>query len=144
MACEKLYASLACAQTGVAFTAQSLEPNATVVHLQRGHAQQLPVLSANQWFYATLTDSCSSACETVRVIAVDTVADTVTVERTGGVCYGAVTRLSYVVCIPDAIRAIAREVFPAVQSPLVFDCDTYTLRIDCEALKAMVASPCGS
>lgn len=144
MACPGTYAELPCSMTGVAYLAQAVSPGSNVYQLQRGHAQQLPELGAGQYFYASVQDACSDCCDQVRVVSVDRETDQVTVESVarGCACLSSNSRLRYESCTVPAIREIAREAAPAVEWPLIYDCATHTIRLDCQGVTEMVANPC--
>lgn len=144
MACVGTYAPLPCALTGVGFTKSPVTAGATVLPLMTGGASQFPELDPGQYFFATLTHGCNNCCEEVRVVEVRRATDELVVERQDGACecLTSNSRVRYETCSVRAIRAIAAEAAPEVQAPLVYDCDTHTIRIDCAQLKDMMARPC--
>lgn len=138
MACPVLYPGLPCHLSGVGYTAQSAPLGAASLTLMTGHGAQFPELSPGQWFYAEVTDACGDCCETVRVTARDS--DVLTILRDAPVCdcFASASRVRYLSTTRDAILAIAAEVELNVLEPLMFDCESRTLSIDCEKLREMV------
>lgn len=141
--CPQHYKELPCAYTGVGYTAQTLILNQTSLYLRTGHGAHFPDLGDGDYFYAYLTDGCDECCEQVKVVA--KAGDVLTIERPEMHCdcFSTNSRLSYTVCSVAAIEAIARGVGLNVVDPLVYDCETRTLSIDCGKLHDMIANPCG-
>lgn len=143
MACPVRYPALPCSLSGVGYTAQPVPLGAASIQLQTDHGKQFPVLTTGQFFYADIVDACGDCCETVRVVA--TVGDLFTVVRDNPTCdcFSSNSRLRYDATGRDAILAIASEAPFNVVEPLVWDCETRTLSIDCAKLQEMVSNPCG-
>lgn len=136
--CDTKYAQLPCHQTGVAYTHSKTNVGDTVLRLQQKHSAQLPILGAGQFFYATLTDACNKRCQQVKVVAVDMVNDTVTLDTPLADCMSSNARLRYDICDVNAILAIAESVGLNVTPPLQYDCNTRTLSINCVQLREML------
>lgn len=142
MACAPRYAGLPCHLSGVGFTAIPAPLGSAVLQLQAGHGAFFPALNAGQFFYAEVTSDCNDCCEVVRVTARN--GDQLTVVRGSPTCecIKSNARVRYVSDTRDAILAIAADVPFEVQSPLVWDCSTRTLSIDCAALQNLISRPC--
>lgn len=143
MTCPSRYATLPCSMTGVGFTRTTLNASETQVKLHTGHGSQFPVLSPGEFFYAQMTDGCRACCEEVRVV--QTAGDVFTIERPEQHCdcFSTNSRLRYTSRSIRAIRAIAGDVGVEVKWPLVYDCATRTISIDCGGLHEMMQNPCG-
>lgn len=144
MTCPTRYAALPCSKTGVGFTSVVTGPSETQLKLRTGHGAQFPVLSPGQFFYADLQDACGGCCEEVRVV--QTQGDVFTIERPAQHCdcFSTNSLLRYTSCSVQAIQAIASDIGINAKWPLVYDCETRTLSIDCAGLQEMVQKPCGS
>lgn len=142
MACPSRYAALPCNLTGVGFSAMKANLATGQLLLQRGHGSQFPTLNPGQFFLATIADACGVCCETVRVVGID--GDTLLFERPAPRCdcVASNSRVRYDSHSVDAIRAIAADLGIEVKFPLVYDCETRQLSIDCAGLKQMVENPC--
>lgn len=143
MACPVRYPGLPCRLSGVGFTAKPASLGLASLELQVGQGSQFPALTPGQFFFAEVTDSCRECCEVVRIVARD--GDVLTMVRDAPVCtcFSSNSRVRYVSDTREAILAIAAEVPFEVIEPLVWDCETRVLRIDCAKLKAMFDEPCG-
>lgn len=142
MACPPRYAGLPCHLSGVGFTAIPAPLGSAVLQLQAGHGAFFPSLANGQFFYAEVTSDCNDCCEVVRVTA--NLNDALTVVRTSPTCdcIKSNSRVRYVSDTRDAILAIAADLPFEVVSPLVWNCNTRTLSIDCAALQDLISSPC--
>ena len=143
MACAPVYLGLACHLSGVGFTARQASLGSAFIYLQEGHGAQFPAVSPGEFFYAEVTDGCHSCCEVVRVVGRED--DVLVIERDAPSCdcFSANSRISYLSTTKEAILAIAAEVPFEVVEPLVWDCDTRTLSLDCARLQQMIFGPCG-
>lgn len=143
MACAPVYLGLPCHLSGVGYTARSAPLGSASIHLQEGHGAQFPAVSPGEFFYAEVTDGCRSCCEVVRVVGRD--GDVLEVERDAPSCdcFSENSRVSYLSTSKEAILAIAAEVPFEVVEPLVWDCETRTLSLDCARLQQMIFGPCG-
>ena len=142
MACSPVYVGLPCHLSGVGFAAESSTLGSATLKLQTGHGLHFPEVVPGQFFYAVVTDPCSDCCETVRVIG--RTGDTLTIQRDAPSCgcFKANARVRYVSNTKDAVLAIASEAPINVQPPLVWNCETRTLSIDCNKLHEMINNPC--
>lgn len=143
MACSPRYVGLPCPLSGVGYSAAAVPLGAASIQLQPGHGAFFPAILPGQFFYAEVTDGCGGCCETVRVTA--KMGDVLTIVRDAPVCdcLSSNSRIRYVSDTRDAILAIAEEVPINVVAPLIWDCETRTLRIDCALLHEMISNPCG-
>lgn len=146
MSCPPVYVGLPCHLSGVGYSAAALPAPLGLapieVQLQTGHGRFFPDVSAGQFFFAEVTDKCNECCETVRVIGKTD--DTLTILRDSAKCEctSSNARIRYVSDTRDAILAIASEAPLNVAEPLVWDCATRTLSIDCAKLHEMINNPC--
>lgn len=141
MACSPRYVGLPCPLSGVGYSAAAVPLGAASIPLQTGHGAFFPEVGAGQFFFAEITDACGSCCETVRVTG--KTGDILQVVRDNpSCCFASNSRVRYVSHTRDAVLAIAEEVSFNVVEPLVWDCETRTLSINCAALAEMVSSPC--
>lgn len=143
MACAPSYLGLPCHLSGVGYTARSSPLGSASLQLQEGHGAQFPAVSPGEFFYAEVTDGCHTCCEVVRVVG--RVGDVLEIERDAPSCdcFSANSRVSYLSTTKEAILAIAAEVPFNVVEPLVWDCETRTLSLDCAQLQQMIFGPCG-
>lgn len=138
--CPPTLTPLGCDQTGVGFTAQAWNLSDTTLHLRAGMGANFPEPVGTSYWVDLGGCGC---CARVRVTG--RVGDVLTVEPPPGTdctCVGSNTRVAYASNSPEHIRALAMEVGINVQSPLVWNCATRTLSLDCAALKNMVNTPC--
>jgi hypothetical protein len=135
-----MYASLPCTLTGVGFL--DTVYTSGQLHLTAGQGAQFPALSAGQFFYALIGSDCTGCCEEIKVTARS--GDYLTVERPDAHCasFPVGTRVCYTSHSVRAVRAIAQDNPPNVASPLVYNCATRTISIDCAALRQMLANDC--
>lgn len=140
--CPTKYVALPCDMLGSATTAAAFCSSGTL-KLKQGQGAHLPELAAGQVFHALMEIPCQSVCE--EVIVTGRSGDTLTVTRyqmrTG--CFPTGSRLTYISCSVDAIRTIANDSRAKCEWPLVYDCETDTISIDCAGIKEMVRKPCG-
>ena len=136
------YPSLQCIQSGHGMLKTDFCASGQVT-LQEGAGKQFPVLKSGQGFYAQLLSPCADQCEEVRVIATN--GDIFTIERLAGssVCFPVGSSLRYTSTSVRAIREIAMESVPLVSEPLIYDCATHTISIDCAKLNEMIHHCCG-
>ena len=141
--CPHKYVALPCDMLGSANTAEAFCTSGTL-KLKQGQGANFPELAAGQVFHALMAIPCKNTCEEVIVTGRD--GDVLTVtryqERTG--CFPTGSRITYVSCSVDAIRSIARDSRPNYEWPLVYDCETDTISIDCAGIKELVRKPCGA
>lgn len=139
--CPPTLTPLGCNQTGVGFLAATWNQPDTELHLRAGMGANFPVPSGATSFWVDL-GGCG-CCTRVRVTAV--VGDTLTIEPptpSGCTCISSNTRVAYASNSPEHIRELAKEIGINAVAPLVWDCSTRTLSIDCALLKDLVERPC--
>ena len=140
MTCGPRLARLACDRSGVATVAQRYTGGTTLA-LKPGGAAALPTLQAGEVMFVEVIGRDCGGCAVFRVSAI--VGESLTVDNVPGACLPPGTMVRYTATHPDAIKLLAAELpFEAV-SPLVWDCNSRTLSLDCSDLKALVAAPCG-
>lgn len=140
--CPNKYVALACDQLGVATFGEAFCKSGKVM-LKNGQGRNLPDLKAGQIYHALLTIPCQPVCE--EVIVTGKSGDELTISRYQNRtdCFPTGTTITYLSCSVDAIRAIARVSRPNYKWPLVYDCETDTVYIDCAGIKELVRKPCG-
>lgn len=139
MSCQPKYAPLPCSKTGVGYTSKAHDIGSKVLSLRLKHSQGFPSLGRGEYFYANILDACDHICEQVKVINVGN--DSITIETGLTTCFSSNSKITYTLPV-QAIADIAQQVGLNVVSPLIWDCDTQTLSIDCAKLKQMIAE-CG-
>lgn len=139
MKCPNLYAELDCCLTGTGFLHSKSGIGATELHLIKGHASHFPTLQNREFFFAYITDACTKQCTQVTVTGVDKTTDTLTISPPLTVCYSSQSRIAYDYSSVARTREIAASVGINVVSPLIYDCDTRTLSIDCQAMRDLLA-----
>lgn len=139
MTCPARLEQLGCHQTGVGFLACPLSASATELVLQDGQGANFPTPQNGRVFYVDI-DGCG-CCTRLKVTG--RVEDTLTVEPTGTCsCVKSNARIRYAHGSPEHMRLAAMEAMPTFVYPLVYDCETHTVSIDCEGLKDLVDMPC--
>lgn len=141
MTCPNKIVIKPCAMSGEGYTAQPMMRGQNQIQLMQGHGAGFPSVSSGQFYYVEVSSSCGTCCEVMQVVGKN--ADVLTVVRTAGTacdCIESNATVTYTLSTYDAILAIAGEAPFNVASPLVFDCETRTLSIDCEAFSN---SDCG-
>lgn len=138
MVCPNCYAELPCHLSGVGYTFTTAEVGSQVLRLQKNHAMHFPKLNDCQYFFVYLTDACNKRCAQARVIGVDYTADALYLDSPLPMCLSSLSRVSYDVGSVAAIRSIAAEIGINAISPLVYDCATRTLSIDCQAMRDLL------
>lgn len=141
MTCGPRLARLPCDRGGVVTVAERYTGGTTLA-LKTGGAANLPTLQAGEVMFLEVIGRDCGGCATFRVSSIT--GEELTVDSVTGVCLPPGTLLRYTATHPDAIKLLAAELpFTAVH-PLVWDCATRSLHIDCEGLKALIAAPCGA
>lgn len=139
MMCGPRLARLPCNRSGAVVVGQRYTGGTTLT-LQPGGAAALPTLQNDEVFFLEVLGNDCGDCAKFRVTAVT--GEALTVDNVDGVCLPPGTVLRYTATHPDAIKLLAAEIPFEAASPLVWDCNTNTLSLDCEALKAFVSTPC--
>ncbi|WP_340611400.1 hypothetical protein [Xenorhabdus bharatensis] len=140
--CPNKYLALPCDLLGSGTLGESFCQSGNV-KLRSGQGRHFPEMQAGQMFHALISPPCDPGCE--EVIVTGRNGDTLTISRFQNRqgCFPVGSRIVYTACSVDAIRAIARESRPNYAYPLVYDCETDTVSIDCAGIKELVRKPCG-
>ncbi len=142
MKCPNKYAELPCALTGVGFLHHKVGVGTTELPLIKGHASNFPSVEDAEFFFAYVTDACTKQCEHVRVVAVDKTNDILTIETGLTTCFSSQSKICFDFSSVQRTREIAESIGINVVSPLVYDCETRTLSIDCQAMRELL-NRCG-
>lgn len=139
MTCPARLEPLPCSFSGVGFLANPATPDAATLHLMLGQGDSFPMPSDGKVFYVDV--SGCGCCTRLKVTG--RTGDNLTVEP-GSLCscLPSGARVSYATSSPEHMRLAAIEAMPTFLPPLIYDCATNTVRLDCDALKDLVASPC--
>lgn len=138
MKCPSRYAELQCALTGVGFIHTPAPIGALYLTLVNNHANHFPTLQVGEWFFAHITDACTNMCTKVKIVGVDKVTGQLLMDAPLVACIPSLSRVSYDSTSVEAIREIAEGVGINVVYPLVYDCETRTLSIDCQGLRDLM------
>lgn len=143
LACPARLVELPCSMQGYAYLANPLRRDGVELQLMRGHGRHFPVLTGSEFFFVKV-EGCEGCCESMKVVA--TRGDVLVVERpdTGCDCINSNARVSYDYTSKRYIQAAAREIGLNVTGPLVYDCETNTLSVDCNKLFSDPDCGCGS
>lgn len=143
MKCPSCYAELPCALTGVGFIHTPAPIGARELILNKNHGAHFPDLQGCEFFFAYITDACTNQCVKVRITAVNKTTDRLTLETPLTACVPSLSKITYDSTSVEAIREIADGVGINVLSPLVYDCSTRTLSIDCQKMRELMDN-CGA
>lgn len=142
-ACKQRLQTLPCDKLGYGYTSHPLGASDTVLHLMRNQGNSFPPLVEGQYFFVSVKMCDTECCETMRVIARD--GDDLTVERTNPCdCISSNARVTYLDSGREYVQALAREIGLNVEDPLVYNCETNTLSLDCTKLNMGGDCGCGS
>lgn len=114
-----------------------------VITLFKDDVSNFPSLTVGKHFYAVIHSRCANSI--VKVTAVDTTTNQFTVEWPEGQplnCIPTGSRIVYSLSNQYALQEMIDMSPVNVTSPLVYNCSTRTISIDCAALKLMVNNPC--
>lgn len=142
MACATNLVFLPIAATGTGCVRKIVGSPSTIT-LFKDNAANFPSLTTGKFFYAIIHARCANVI--VKVTAVDMTTNQFTVEWVEGQplsCIPEGSQIVYSLCNQYALQEMIDTSPVNVTSPLVFDCDTRTISVDCAALKAMVNNPC--
>lgn len=142
MKCPSKYAELPCSLTGVGFIHTPVEIGARNIRLNKNHASHFPDLQAGEFFFAYVQDACNKQCSKVRVIGVNKSTDTLTIETPSTTCIPSLSKVTYESTSVEAIREIAAGIGINVAHPLLYNCETRTLSLDCQGVRELLAN-CG-
>lgn len=143
MKCPNKYAELPCSVSGVGYLHSKTGLHTQELWMIKGHASQFPSLQDGEFFFAYIHDNCNKTCLKVRVTFVDKINDVLTIDAPLSVCFSSQSRVSYDHSSVERTREIAASVGINVVPPLVYDCETRTLSIDCAGLREMITN-CGA
>lgn len=139
MACPPRLEPLPCSLSGVGFIANNTAPDATTITLRMGQGDAFPTPTNGKVFYVDV--SGCGCCTRLKVVG--RVGDVLTIEQGSTCpCIPAGSRIAYAVNSVEHMRLAAMESMPTFVYPLVYDCTTHTVRLDCAGVKAMVDNPC--
>ena len=138
MTCPSKYAELACPLSGVGYIHTPVGIGSREIRLMKNHASNFPDLQAGEFFFAYVHDSCTKHCSKIRVVGVNKTTGTLTIETPTTTCIPSTSRVTYESTSVEAIREIAHGVGINVVAPLVYDCDSRTLSIDCQGLRELM------
>lgn len=141
-ACPSLIQNLACHESGKGYL-RSAWTGGNRLQLFKDDGEQFPnVLTPGGFYFVTVKDKCTGKCETVRVNGRE--GDDLVIESTSpDHCFPSNSVVTYHLG-EQFIRAVAREIGLNVRDPLVYDCATNTLSIDCHKLAMDPDCGCGS
>lgn len=140
MKCPSKYAELACPLTGCGYVHSPMPVGAREIPLIKNQAANFPDLQQGEFFFIYATDACTKQCTKLKVIGVNKVTDRLTIETPTTVCIPSLSRVCYENTSVEAQREIAASVGINVVFPLVYDCETRTLSIDCQGLRQLMDS----
>lgn len=140
-ACPSLIHTLACHESGKGYLRSSWT-GGNRLQLFKDDGEQFPaILTPGGFYFVTVQDKCTGKCETVQVKGRD--GDDLIIESTSpDHCYPTNSIVQYHLGA-QFIRAVAREIGLNVKDPLVYDCATNTLSIDCHKLAMDPDCGCG-
>lgn len=141
-ACPSLIHTLACHESGKGYL-RSAWTGGNRLQLFKDDGEQFPnILTPGGFYFVTVHDKCTGKCETVQVNGRE--GDDLVIESTSpDHCFPTNSIVQYHLGA-QFIRAVAREIGLNVRDPLVYDCDTNTLSIDCHKLAMDPDCGCGS
>lgn len=140
--CPARLQSLPCSMRGYGYLSDPVRQSDNTLRLMKGQGAYFPELVGDQFFFVTV-EGCDGCCEHMRVVARD--GDTLTVERTSRCdCINSNARVAYDYNSKEYIQAAAREIGLNVKAPLLYDCESNTISLDCNALGLDSDCGCGS
>lgn len=139
MKCSPSYANLPCSKLGAGYTRFRNGIGSDKLFLRLNHGDAFPDLAEGEYFYAHIVSPCNKHCTRVKVIRSE--GDSLTLESGLTACFNELSRVSYILDA-QAVAEIAAQVGVNVVEPLIYDCSTNTLSIDCQKLRQMLAK-CG-
>lgn len=142
--CSERLIELPCNLTGKGFTTAVVGSDSDTIRLMKGMGVNFPAVSTAKHYYVKVSSACAGCCAEFKVIG--KVGDTLNVERVSAMvceCIGTNATVTYIhtsmAVIEDMVRAVGINVVP----PLVYDCNTHTLSIDCSLIPTVI-TPCGT
>jgi hypothetical protein len=140
MECSIKLIELPCHLSGIGYTAKVWSAGDTTLMLMHGHGISFPSPSAGQHFYVSVSSACNDCCARFKVSK--RVGDVLTVALVGAAsctCMGANAKVAFLSVPREIVQDIVAEIGINVEPPLVYDCVTRTLSIDCRLLKQTCA-----
>lgn len=132
---------LPCHMSGVGWLSTSAPAISNTLTLMDGQGENFPTTVSGCVYYINV--ACGSCCTRYKVTA--RTGDVLTVEPQSACdCVPSGAKVSYASDSVEHLRLAALGALPTFQSPLVYDCVTNTVRIDCAALHTMMQTPCGT
>jgi hypothetical protein len=144
MSCPSTLVDLPCNLCGVGFTAKQYTNGDDTVTLMKGHGAKFPEVPAGKHYYIQLTSACSECCVELRVVG--KAGDTLTVQYLNAatcLCIGTNATVRFKEFSRYAVEDIIATVGIKVLPPLVYNCATHTLSLDC-SLMVQPCAPCAS
>lgn len=138
MKCPSNYAELTCPLTGCGYIHTPVSIGAREIRLIKNQASNFPDLQVDEFFFVYVNDACNHQCTKLKVVGVNKTTDTLTIETPTINCIPSNSRICYESTSVEAIREIAAGVGINVVYPLVYDCETRTLSIDCQGLRELM------
>lgn len=140
MKCPSNYAELTCPLTGCGYIHTPVGIGAREIRLIKNQASNFPDLQVGEFFFVYVNDACNHQCTKLKVVGVNKTTDTLTIETPTINCIPSNSRICYETSSVEAIREIAAGVGINVVHPLVYDCETRTLSIDCQGLRELISN----
>ena len=140
MKCPSNYAELTCPLTGCGYIHTPVGIGAREIRLIKNQASNFPDLQVDEFFFVYVNDACNHQCTKLKVVGVNKTTDTLTIETPTINCIPSNSRICYESTSVEAIREIAAGVGINVVHPLVYDCETRTLSIDCQGLRELISN----
>lgn len=140
MKCPSNYAELTCPLTGCGYIHTPVGIGAREIRLIKNQASNFPDLQVGEFFFVYVNDACNHQCTKLKVVGVNKTTDTLTIETPTINCIPSNSRICYESTSVEAIREIAAGVGINVVHPLVYDCETRTLSIDCQGLRELISN----
>lgn len=134
MSCNLNLLFLPCSKMGKAMTSAAMEPNSTRLQLMGGQGSHFPDVPSGKHFYVRV-QGCNSCCEVMKVVGKD--GDVLIVDRNNGVqctCIHSNATVEYTLDNEYAYRDLTEYTPLTAVEPLVWNCDTNTLSVDCSKL----------
>lgn len=138
MKCPSNYAELTCPLTGCGYIHTPVSIGAREIRLIKNQASNFPDLQVDEFFFVYVNDACNHQCTKLKVVGVNKTTDTLTIETPTINCIPSNSRICYESTSVEAIREIAAGIGINVVYPLVYDCETRTLSINCQGLRELM------
>lgn len=142
MKCANNLIPLPCNIPGVGYTRTTFDNTDTEIPLMSGHGLNFPAVASGKWYYVKVYDACSGCCGEYRVTG--RTANSLTVEPVsplGCACMTSNAKVTFVDVPVYIVEDIVKSVGINVVAPLVYDCTTNTLSLDCTAWNGCEVCP---